>query len=408
MGGAGLWIDVRKIEDLPADLTPARIIVYQRKRAEELSIGDNIRLTADLRPPSRSARPDGFDFARQNYFDRSGAIAFTARPIELETDAKALPPLSRTERLTLGLAEFRRHIGERIERALPGEVGAIAKALMTGERGGISEETNEAYRDAGIFHILSISGLHMAIMGGSVFVAIRFVLAGIPAIALRWPIKKWAAAAAPIAAFGYLLISGGAHATIRSFIMIVIMFLAILVDRPALAMRNVALAALFILAVIPESLFNAGFQLSFAAVTALVAGYEAYRIRTDQRRRQGLGIVSQAIGRMKWLRGLWQFLAGTIATTLLAGLATAPIAAYHFHQTQTFAVATNLIAVPLSNLVVMPAALAAFLAMPLSLEAYPLALMKLGIDGTTHAARWVAGWSGAWLQFLPFRKPYSS
>ena len=147
--------------------------------------------------------------------------------------------------------------------------------------------------------------------------------------------------------------------------------------------------------VIPESLFNAGFQLSFAAVTALVAGYEAYRIRTDQRRRQQRGIVHQAIGRMNWLRGLWQFLAGTIATTLLAGLATAPIEAYHFHQTQTFVVATNLIAVPLSNLVVMPAALAAFLAMPFSLEAYPLGLMKLGIDGMTYAARWVAGWSGA-------------
>ena len=231
--GQRLWLDVGQIEDLPADLTPVRIIVYQRKRVEELSIGDNIRLTADLRPPSRPARPGGFDFARQNYFDRIGAIAFTARPIEMETDAKALPPLSRTERLTLGLAEFRRRIGERIERALPGEVGAIAKALMTGERRGISEKTNEAYRDAGIFHILSISGLHMAIMGGSVFIVIRFVLAGIPAIALRWQIKKWAAAAAAIAAFGYLLISGGANATIRSFFMILIMFLAVLVDRPA-------------------------------------------------------------------------------------------------------------------------------------------------------------------------------
>jgi competence protein ComEC len=173
------------------------------------------------------------------------------------------------------------------------------------------QATNDAYRDARIFHILSISGFHMAILA----------------------------------------------------------------DRPALAMRNVALAELVILVVTPESLFTEGFQLSFAAVTALVAGYEAYRLRTDRMRRQGANVASQATGPLRWLRSLWLFLAATVATTLLAGFATAPIAAYHFHQTQTFAVATNLIAVPLSNLIVMPDALAAFLMMPCSMEAYPLAIM---------------------------------
>lgn len=393
-GGRRLLLDVTMIEGLPTALTPARIVVYQQKPTEDLSIGDNIRLTADLRPPSRPARPGGFDFARQNYFDRIGAVAFTARPIEADKSETSSVSLSSMDRLILGLSEFRRRIGERIERALPAEVGGIAKALMTGERGGIGEATNDAYRDAGIFHILSIAGLHMAIMGGSVFFALRFVLAGLPSIALRWPIKKWAALAAGLAAFGYLLISGGAHATIRSFIMIFIMFLAIIAGRPALAMRNVALAALVILVVTPESLFDAGFQLSFAAVTALVAGYEAYRLRTYRLRRQGAGIVSQTSGPLRWLRSLWLFFAATVATTLLAGFATAPIAAYHFHQAQTFAVATNLIAVPLSNLVVMPAALAAFLMMPFSMEAYPLAIMQLGINGMTAAAQWVAGWQG--------------
>ncbi len=395
-GGRRLWVDVAAIRDLPEALTPARIVVYQRKAPEALKIGDAIALTADLRPPSSPTRPGGFDFARQNFFEQIGAVAFTAAPIERHAAlAAGEPPPGIMTRLTLWLAEFRRGIGVRIENAVPGETGAIAKALMTGERGAITEATNQAYRDSGIFHILSISGLHMAIMGGSVFAALRFLLAAVPALALRYPVKKWSAATAALAAFAYLLISGGAHATVRSFIMILIMFLAILVDRPALALRNVALAALAILAIAPESLFNAGFQLSFAAVAALLAGYEFYRARNDRRRRLGLVNPARAEGPMRWLHGLWLFVAATVATTLLAGLATAPIAAFHFHHAQLYATATNLIAVPISNLVVMPAALGAFLAMPLGLEAYPLTVMRYGIDAMTAAATWVAGWPGA-------------
>ena len=394
-GGRRIWLEAVHIARLPADLTPARIVVYQRSAPETLAIGDTISLTADLRPPSAPVSPGGYDFARQNYFARIGAIAFTSAPIEQATSDGTARPASGLSAIVLRLEDLRRRIGQRIERALPGEVGAIAKALMTGERGAITTATNDAYRDAGIYHILSISGLHMAIMGGSVFFALRFCLAAFPAITLRYPIKKWAAVAAAIAALAYLLISGGAHATVRSFIMIVIMFLAILVDRPALALRNVAMAALAILIVAPESLFNAGFQLSFAAVTALVTGYEYYRNRQDRRRRLGLIKPPPDGGPAKWLHNIWLFTGATIATTILAGLATGPIAAFHFHHTQTYAIATNLMAVPLSNLVVMPAALAAFLAMPFSLEAYPLALMGLGIEGMNLSARWVASWPGA-------------
>jgi competence protein ComEC len=271
----------------------------------------------------------------------------------------------------------------------------MANALMTGERSGISQATNDLYRDAGIFHILSISGLHMAIMGGAVFLALRFMLAAFPFIALRYPIKKWAAVAAAIATFGYLLISGGAHPTVRSFIMILIAFIAIVLDRPAIALRNVALAALIILVVLPESLFNAGFQLSFAAVVALIATYEAYEARKRRLRTLGYTALKPTGAMFGALRGIALFMAGTIATTVIAGLATAPFAAFHFHTSQQYSVLTNMLAIPVSNLIVMPAALAAFVAMPLSLERMPLAVMGWGIDFMTWAAGLVTAMPGA-------------
>ncbi|MBU2531580.1 MAG: ComEC/Rec2 family competence protein, partial [Alphaproteobacteria bacterium] len=386
-----LTIHLTALDKLEASRLPRRARVVVRRASVPLAAGDMVRLRANLAAPPPPALPRGYDFARAAYFQGLGAVGYAlADPEILKTNAEMPLPL----RLAVTLQRARRTIGARIEQALPGETGRMANALMTGERSGISEATNDLYRDAGIFHILSISGLHMAIMGGSVFIALRFIFAALPAIALRYPIKKWAAGAAAVATLAYLLISGGAHPTIRSFIMILIMFAAILLDRPALALRNVAIAGLIILALMPESLFNAGFQLSFAAVTALIAAYEVQRTRTRKRRRAGL-TLPRSTGGWGWLVGAGWFLVGTIATTVIAGLATAPFAAFHFHTSQQYAVLTNMIAIPLSNLIVMPAALAAFIAMPFGLEAKPLALMGQGIDLMTRAARAVADLPGA-------------
>ncbi len=267
---------------------------------------------------------------------------------------------------------MRQAIGRRVVGALPGEAGAIANALITGERGGISEATNQAFRNSGLFHILSISGLHMVIMAGAVFVSIRVGLAAIPTIALRYPTKKWAAAGAMAGALAYLMISGAAFATVRSYIMISIMFIAVLLDRPALALRNVALAALLILLLWPESLLDAGFQMSFAAVLSLVAVYEWLRARDEAREGwMRRGAIARTL----------VFFGGIVTSTLVAGLAVAPFGIYHFHNTQQFAILANLAAIPICNLVVMPAALVSLVAMPLGLEAAPLWLMGQGHRG---------------------------
>lgn len=193
-----------------------------------------------------------------------------------------------------------------------------------------------------------------------------------------------------LGAFGYLLISGASFATVRAFLMIMVMFFAILADRRAIALRNVAVAAFLILIVFPESVMDVGFQMSFAAVIALTASYEtvARYIRPGG---------ESAFGRFFRFA---LFFAGIILTTVIASAAIAPFAIYHFHQNQHYAVLANLTAIPLCNFLVMPAALATLVLMPLGLEAWPLALMGLGIDLMTAGADWVAGLNGA-VSFIP-------
>jgi competence protein ComEC len=381
--GQRLTIRMTAMEKHEAGTWPSRVRVRMAAENASLVPGDKVRLKATLRPPPGPALPGGYDFARAAWFQGLGAVGFAETAVEIEQDAQA-PPLSL--QASAAIARVRQAIGRRVVAALPGETGAIANALITGELGGITEATNQAFRDSGLFHILSISGLHMVIMAGAVFVSIRLLLAAVPAVALRYPIKKWAAAGAMAGAFGYLLISGAAIPTVRSYIMISIMFLAIMLDRPALALRNVALAALLILAVWPESLLDPGFQMSFAAVVALVSAYEWLRVRDERRgRAERRGVLGRAA----------LFFGGIVISTLVAGLAVAPFGVYHFHNTQQFALLANLLAIPICNLIVMPAGLAALVAMPLGLEAWPLSVMGLGIDIMTWCANAVARLPGA-------------
>jgi competence protein ComEC len=385
-GGQRLTLSVTDISGLDPRKWPAVLRVRASVENPELQPGDLVRLRANLSPPPWPSLPGDYDFARAAWFQSLGAVGFAnGAATRLVADAPATLPLSLQARAVIERA--RQAIGRRILAALPGETGAIANALITGERGGISDATNQAYRDAGLFHILSISGLHMVIMAGAVFSLIRLSLAAIPSIALRYPIKKWAAAGAMLGALAYLLISGSAFATVRSYIMISIMFLAVLLDRPAVALRNVALAALGILVLWPESLFDAGFQMSFAAVVCLVSVYEW--LRTREERRAGGKPQRGPIG-----HGL-HFLGDIVTSTLVASLSVAPFGIYHFHNTQQFAVLANVIAIPVCNLVVMPAALAALMLMPLGLEAGPLWVMGWGIEAMGWCARLVAALPGA-------------
>lgn len=215
------------------------------------------------------------------------------------------------------------------------------------------------------------------------FYLVRLMLAAEPLFALAHPIKKWSAGAAMLGTFAYLLISGSSFATVRSGIMIAIMFFAVILDRPALALRNVVLAALIILVLFPESLFDVGFQMSFAAVVALISVYEALR---------GRGGLFTARGPATRLA---LFMGGIVLSTLIASAAVAPFAAHYFHKNQQYSVLANLVAIPICDLIVMPAALVALILMPLGLEALPLKVMGWGVDAMLWTAERVASLPGA-------------
>jgi competence protein ComEC len=374
--GQRLTIANPSIAGLAAADTPAIVRIRTMSSKTLAAPGDSIRIKANLSPPAKPALPGGFDYARTAWFESIGGVgyAFAAPAIEGHGD-----PHSLVEWYRRTIEDIRQAIAARIRATLPGEVGEIALALITGERGGITAETNNAYKNSGLFHILSISGLHMVIAAGAVFYSVRLILAAVPRIALTMPIKKIAAALGIISAVAYLAISGGQFATVRSALMIFIIFGSMLIDRPALALRNVAIAAFLILAIYPESLLDAGFQMSFAAVTALIAAHEWLSQLFDRSQKPGP------------LMRVVTFFGEIIASTLIASAAVAPLAAYNFHQSQQYAVLANMIAIPVCNLIVMPAALIAMVLMPFGLQWIGLVPMGWGIEAMT----WCAGKVGA-------------
>ncbi len=382
--GQRLTLRVTAMENHEAGMRPHRVRV-RTLTDTDLKPGDAVQLRAVLNPPPEPALPGGYDFARTAWFASLGGVGYTVGPVTRAVLAGEVPLALR---ISAAIARVRQEIGRRVLEVLPGQTGAIANALITGERGGIAEETNQAFRASGLFHILSISGLHMVIMAGAVFLLVRLLLAAVPAIALRYPVKKWAAAAAMVGALAYLMISGAASATVRSYIMISIMFLAVLLDRPAIELRNVALAALLILVLWPESLLDPGFQMSFAAVVGLVSVYEWLRRRRESRREHDGS-------RRGMVRTAALFLGGIVTSTLVASLAVAPFGVYHFQNTQQFAILANLLAIPICNFIVMPAALGALVAMPLGLEGAPLLIMGWGISAMVWCAERVAALPGA-------------
>jgi competence protein ComEC len=285
--------------------------------------------------------------------------------------------------------DARNSLTRRIADSIGGQAGAVAAALVTGKRGLIDEATNEALRAAGIYHIVSISGLHMVLAAGTMFWLARCLLALIPALALRWPVKKIAAVVAMLGATAYCIFSGSEVATERALVMTLVMLGAILVDRPALSMRNLALSALIVLAREPEALLGPSFQMSYAAVAALIAAAEWARGRLPPA--EPGGPVHRIVR--------WAVLAGAalLATTLVATLATAPFGSFHFHTINPFGLIGNALAVPLVSMVVMPCAVMGVLAVPFGLDRPIWELMGIAVALVLRVSQWVSEFGGSTL-----------
>jgi competence protein ComEC len=363
------------IDRLPAERTPARIRLASRLKEEPPAIGARIRLRAVLRPPPGPVRPDGFDFARKSWFERIGAVGFAVSRAELVAPPQTLAWRERIETV-------RRRIAAAIRAVDSGPAGEVCVALVIGDQLGIDEATMKAIRLSGLAHMLSISGMHMVLVAGGLYWLLRALLALSETLALRYDIRRGAALAAILAALAYYLLSGMGIATLRSFLMIAIVFAAVLLGRSALNLRNVAVAALSILAVMPESLLDVSFQMSFAAVTALIAYYERFPLVRPFDPQRPLTL--------RLLAGAWRGLREIALTTTIAGLAVLPFGVYHFHQIATWSVLGNVLAMPVMTLFVMPMGLLGTLLIPLGLEHGPLALMAAGSALILRIADWVA------------------
>src|SRR5438270_13685620 len=302
------------------------------------------------------------------YFQGIGASGFVMGGIKAVEPPESGGVSLRYAALMQGLRDS---IDARIRMTLEGDKRAIATALLTGRRDAITTPVNDAMFISGLGHVLSISGYHMAVVAGVVFFAVRALLALIPGLTVSFPIKKWSAAAALAAAAFYLLLSGAEVATQRSFFMTAVVLIAIMVDRRAVTFRTLAVAAMIVLVIAPEALVHPSFQMSFAATLGLVAlvqiGMPRLFASTDH----------SATARVA-LWGGREFVMLLLAS-LIAGLATTPYAAFHFHRIAPYGVLANLAAMPVVSAVVMPAGLLGLVAMPFGFGRLFWAIMGVGI-----------------------------
>ncbi len=366
----------------PPEMTPLRLRVTLSKGAPPLHVGDRILVLANISPPGGPASPGAFDFQRVAWYQQLGAVGYALAP------AAVIAP-GKPDGFVRAIDALRADVVERIMKALPGPEGGVVAALLAGEQTAVDKDIAQAMRDSGLAHILSISGLHIVFVVALVMGLVRHGIALVPPLALRIDAKKIAAVLALMVALFYTALAGAPVPAQRACAMAGFALLAILLDRTALSLRLIAWSAVIVLAIAPESLTGASFQMSFAAVVALIAAWEAaagWRRRLHERADRA---------RHRWLWRLGAAVAASLATTLIASIATGAFAAYHFNRLSLLGVVANLFGVPLTGFWIMPWGLLAMLLMPLGLERIALVPMGWGVDWLNAIAKYVGNWPDA-------------
>lgn len=376
--GTRMVLALESVKGLAVEQMPARARLRLPANRPPPPVGERVRVWAVLSPPAGPVEPGGFDFRRHAYFLGVGASGYIrGGPDRLGHSG----PPSAADRLE----RVREIIADRVGARLTGGAAGIATALLNGEPSAIPEPDLVAMRQSGLQHLISISGLHVGLIAGLVFLLVRGGLALIPPVALRHPIKKYAASAGMAAAIAYMFLVGAPVPTQRAALMTCIILLAVLVDRNPFSLRVIALAALVVLLIQPDSLTGPSFQMSFAAVTALILVYEALA-----RRR-----ATHPPPDRSPLRRVLNYIGGLALTSLVAGLATTPYALYHFQQMANYGLLANMIAVPVTGFWVMPCGLAVYLLLPLGWEGPAVTAMGWGVDLILWTAYAVSALPGA-------------
>lgn len=382
-GRSRLTLKVLATEKPALHHVPERVRVSTRKVPAGLVVGDVVTGPARLFPPSGPLRPGSYDFSFESFFDGIGANGFfLGNPLVSET----APPETIVDRFKANVEKARIALSARIRERIGGAEGEIAAALIAGVRAGIPDHVNEDLRRTGLAHVLSISGLHMALVAATVMGALRFGFSFFPGFTSRRPVKKYAASAALLAIAVYLFISGSAVAAERSFLMLAVMLGALLFDRAAITMRNLAIAAIAVLVVSPHEVVGPSFQMSFAATAALIGSYAWWAERQRRRPQPPRAINHSRSARAGRL--LLRYAVGIAATSLIAGAATTLYGAWHFQRVSPLSLAANLTAMPIVSIAVMPPAVLAMAAMPIGLDGPFLDIMGRGIAALIAIAAW--------------------
>ncbi len=357
-------------EELPPRL---RVSLREAQAFEALREGAVIRLRARLTPPPTMAVPGGYDFARHAWFQRIGGVGTALGDVQLLRPSGAS-----------SLDGIRASLGAKVRAALPGSGDGIATALATGDKNAVAKEDAEAMRRSGLAHLLAVSGLHIAAVVGSAMLLSIKLMALWPALARRHNLILWSAAAGAIAGIGYTLLTGMQVPTVRACIAALLVLLGIALGRPALSLRLVAVGAVVILLIRPETIAGASFQLSFAAVTAIIALHAHPRVRDWLKPRDD-----------GWRGRMWRSFLALVLTGLAVEITLMPLALYHFHKAGLFGVLANLIAIPLTTFVVMPALALAILLDLVGLGAPFWWVTGTALDGLVSLAHMVGNAKGA-------------
>ena len=367
-----ITLDGVKMGKISAKRTPDRIRLSLLSKAKNTHLypGSIIETIGFMMPPQSPVEPSGFDFRRYAWFLKLGAVGYTRKPVGVLASPR--------QSLDLALFKYRMKFSRQLQKNMPDRTAGFTAAIMTGDRSAIERNHVIALRQSNLAHLLAISGLHMGLLVGVIFGALRWILMSAPLFLLQSNAKKIAAIGALIFAFIYLGLSGFNIATQRAFLMVSLMLCAILFDRRALSLRAVALAAWLILIYRPEPLLSAGFQMSFAATFALVISF-----RWINNHRQGR--------QKRWFSPILI----VVLTSLIADLATAPIAAAHFNQIVHFGLLANILSVPVMGTLVAPGAILAVSLMPFGAEAIGLWVVDFCLDWILSVASFFSGQQNA-------------
>lgn len=375
--GKRIFVAPRNIRGVPPSSMPKNIRLTVRTPDNGASPGDLVKIFGVISPPPEPVYPGAYDFGRIAYFEQTGAVGYTLAPIRI------LEPARKYSFMT-AIATLRKTIADRIIRDIGKEKGSIAAALLVGESGAIAKKTFEDIRASGLAHLISISGLHLSLVVGIFYVCSRKILALSETLTLQYNIKKWAALFGLIGSAFYLLLAGMPIPAQRAYIMASLVLLAIIIDRKPTPMRCVAWAALIILIMEPESILTPSFQMSFAAVIALISGYRALAHVFSHWGDELPDHQRQLYARI----GLYIY--GIVISTFIAGFATLPFGIYHFNNYSSYSILANLVAIPTTSFWIMPWGVLALLLLPVHLENLALYPMQWGIDLVLTISRNIA------------------